>query len=310
MSQIEINPDQLIDQEIGPVTILFGHQNGKYPDGNSLLVKGERETVIIDPCLGVVARKDRLPRVDRVFHSHAHEDHVSGTHLFQDVPCYAHSEDLAGIQSLDGMLEMYGMDGPGREQFKQLVETEFNYIPRKDARSFADGDRFDLGGVTIEVLHTPGHTGGHCSFIIDWGGDEGRFVFLGDIELTGYGPYYADACSSLEGFEKSIEKLKLIDARWWLTFHHKGLFEPRAYFLEMLEKYGAIIQSRDRRLMEFLSEPHSMDEIVAHRFIYRPGDEASQMVDNIERRSMTRHLERLVQSGTVIELDDSRYQVV
>lgn len=309
MSEKESSPDRLINREIGPVTILFGHQNGKYPDGNSVLVKGTRETVIIDPCLGVVARKDRLPRVDRVFHSHAHEDHLSGSHLFPDVPWYVHAEDLAGVQSLDGMMAMYGVAGPGRQQLETMVATQFNYMPKEDARTFADGDVFDLGGVTMEVLHTPGHTGGHCSFIIDWGASEGRFVFLSDIELTGFGPYYGDACSSLDSFEKSIERLKQIDAHWWLTFHHKGLFEPREHFLEMLERYGGVIENRERRLLEFLVEPRSMDEIVAHRFVYRPGADAP-MIDNIERRSMARHLERLLQSGSVIGLDDCRYQVV
>lgn len=309
MSETQINPDQLIDRQIGPLTILFGRQNGKYPDGNSVLVKGAKETVIFDPCLGVVARKDRLPRVDRVFHSHAHEDHVSGSHLFPDVPWYVHGEDLAGVQSLDGMMQMYGVESAGREQFRKMIETGFNYMPREDAITFEDGEKFDLGGVTIEVLHTPGHTGGHCSFIVDWEGAEGKFVFLGDIELTSFGPYYADACSSLENFEASIEKLKLIDARWWLTFHHKGLFEPRQHFLEMLEKYGAVIQSRELRLLEFLIQPHSMDEIVAHRFIFRPGDDA-QNIDSMERRSMAKHLARLLRSGTVVELDDARYQII
>ncbi len=300
----------MIDREIGPVTILFGHENGKYPDGNAVLVSGAHETIIIDPCLGVVARKDRLPRVDRVFHSHAHEDHLSGSHLFPDVPWYVHGEDLAGLQSLDGMMAMYGVEGPGVGEFKKMVTTQFNYLPREDAHTFVDGDLYDLGGVTIEVLHTPGHTGGHCSFLIDWGATEGRFVFLSDIELTGFGPYYGDACSSLVSFEKSIERLKHIDARWWLTFHHKGLFEPREHFLLKLEQYGGVIKSRERRLLEFLAEPRSMDEIVAHRFVYRPGVVDGNMVDNTERRSMARHLERLLQSGTVIAMDDSRYRIV
>ena len=49
--------------------MLFGEEGGKYPDGNSLLVRGSRETAIIDPALGVVARRDGLPRIDRVLNS-------------------------------------------------------------------------------------------------------------------------------------------------------------------------------------------------------------------------------------------------
>ena len=57
----ELDAAQLQDQVIGPVRVLFGYENGKYPYGNSLLVAGTQQSVIIDPCLGVVARRQNLP---------------------------------------------------------------------------------------------------------------------------------------------------------------------------------------------------------------------------------------------------------
>ena len=39
--------------ERGPVRVIFGERRGSYPDGNSLLVTGERETLLIDPALGL-----------------------------------------------------------------------------------------------------------------------------------------------------------------------------------------------------------------------------------------------------------------
>ena len=85
-----IDSADLVDRDIGPLTILFGYENGKNPQGNSLLIRGSTQTVLVDPCLGVVARKGRLPEVDALFHSHIHEDHIAGTHLFRDVAWYAH----------------------------------------------------------------------------------------------------------------------------------------------------------------------------------------------------------------------------
>jgi len=63
---------ELQQRQIGPLTILFGKDNGKYPQGNSLLIQGSRSSAIIDPSLGVVARRDNLPQVDLVLHSHVH----------------------------------------------------------------------------------------------------------------------------------------------------------------------------------------------------------------------------------------------
>ena len=41
-------------------------------------------------------------------------------------------------------------------------------------------------------FHMPGHTAGHTVLLVE---PEG-VAFIGDIDLTGFGPYYGDACSS------------------------------------------------------------------------------------------------------------------
>ncbi len=306
-----IDADTLVDQSVGPLTVLFGFENGKYPYGNSLIVNGDRERAIIDPNLGVVARKGRLPEVDRVIHSHTHEDHIAGTHLFADVPWHAHEFDALGLESIEGLMDIYGLPaGEVYDAFKQEIETNFYYPSAGgDLHSFADGATFEFGGVSLQVIHTPGHTRGHCCFLIEWGEktvDE-RLVYLGDIELTGFGPYYGDAWSDLEDFEASIEKLRHVDARWWLTFHHKGLINGRAQFFEMLEKFASMIDAREHRLLEFIAEPRSLQEIIDHRFVYRPG-QTGFMVDEVERRSMTMHLDRLIRDGQVVNEGD-RFRV-
>ena len=118
MSETSDESTQYIDQQIGPVTVLFGYQNGKYPHGNSMLIEGRDETVIVDPSLGVIPRKDRLPAIDRVLHSHVHEDHVAANYLFESVPWHAHEEDLLGLQSIDGLMAMYGVPEPANTAFK------------------------------------------------------------------------------------------------------------------------------------------------------------------------------------------------
>ena len=295
-----IDSADLVDRDIGPLTILFGYENGKYPQGNSLLIRGSTQTVLVDPCLGMVARKGHLPEVDALFHSHIHEDHIAGTHLFRDVAWYAHELDAGGLRTIEGLMEIYGLDGPTHDAFKEEIETRFFYPHHgSEVAVFMDGNEFDFGGVKLKVLHTPGHTRGHCCFVVSWGeSPEDTLVYLGDIELTGFGPYYGDAWSDLEDFERSIERLRYVDARWWLTFHHKGLIESRDQFLAMLDKYGAVIKSRESNLLAYITEPRTMDEIVAHRFVYRPG-QTGFMVDEVERRSMGMHLDRLVRAGTV-----------
>lgn len=245
--------------------------------------------------------------VDKVIHSHAHEDHIAGTHLFPNVPWHVHEADALGLESIHGLMKIYGLDPELSRDFFREIQTTFHYPNPQgsiEVEKFVDGDVFDFGGVTLKVIHTPGHTRGHCCFLIEWGaGHDERLVYLGDIELTGFGPYYGDAWSDLEDFERSIDRLRELDAKWWLTFHHKGLIESREQFLVMLTSFASMIQDREARLLAYLDRPRTMAEIVEHRFVYRPG-QTGFMVDEVERRSMTMHLQRLERQNRVQQIED------
>ena len=300
----------LEDREIGPVTVLFGEGGGKYPDGNSLLVHGSRETVVVDPSLGVVARRGRLPRVDRVLNSHCHEDHIAGNHLFPGVSWHVHEADAPGFRSLDDMMAIYGYSEPVARGWRERIVADFHYTPRPDVVPFADGDVFDLGSVSVRVMHTPGHTRGHSLLIVEWGarGKDERLVYLGDIDLSSFGPYYGDAWSCLEDFVRSLQAVRRLEATWYATFHHIGVVDQET-FHERLDRFETKIALREQALLDYLEVPRSLDEIAAHRFVYRPGP-AADFVDCVERRSMGMHIERLIARDRVEEVEPGRYQAV
>ena len=294
---------ELVDRAIGATTVLFGERGGKYPQGNSLLVRGARETLIVDPSLGVIPRRARLPRVDRVLNSHCHEDHVAGNHLFPDVPWHFHEADLPGIRSLEGFLGIFGYQGPVGTGWARALVEQFHFVPRTDALGFRDGDVFELGGgVRVRAIHTPGHTRGHCAFWVE----PDELLYLGDIDLSSFGPYYGDAWSDLDDFERSLARVREIEARWYATFHHIGVLEGRAAFLERLDRFAAVIGRREERLLAYLAEPRSLDEVAAHRFVYRPED-AVPFAEPVERRSMAQHVARLLRQGRVREVEAGRF---
>lgn len=286
----------LEEERFGPVRVLYGAERGKYPQGNSILVEGQRETVLIDPSLAIHPRREALPDVDRILLSHCHEDHLAGCALFPDAALQVHAADHPGITSLDGFLSIYGMQGEGAADFAAFLQSEFHYEPRPNATTCAEGDVFDVGGAVIEVLHTPGHTRGHCCFRIR--SEAGTLLYLGDVDLSGFGPYYGDAWSDLEDFERSLTRLRAEEADWYATFHHIGVLHGREAYLERFEKFAARIPAREEALLAWLAEPRSLEEIVAHRFVYRPGVELP-WVDSAERRSMSQHLDRLATAGRV-----------
>jgi glyoxylase-like metal-dependent hydrolase (beta-lactamase superfamily II) len=287
------------------VSVLRGPGNGAYPSGNTLRVRGAGETVVIDPSITVVERGGvPAAAVDAIVNSHSHEDHVAGNGLFPTARVHVHDDDLPGVRSIDGLMDVYGLTGQSRADFAQTVLEEFHYAPRPDAEGFADGHVFDLGGVTIEAVHLPGHTRGHSGFRIT-----GGVFFLSDIDLTGFGPYYGDAWSDLDDFEASLVKVRDEVADHYVTFHHKGIIDGRDEFVRMVDAFAAVIGRRHAAMLDFLAEPRTLDEMVAHRFIYRPHVE-HVFADSVERRSADLHVQRMLSRGEAREVDRGRYQRV
>jgi glyoxylase-like metal-dependent hydrolase (beta-lactamase superfamily II) len=293
------------DLVLGATTVYFGAERGKYPQGNSLFVRGREEALVIDPSLGLIPRRGALPHVDRVLNSHCHEDHVAGNHLFPDVPWHVHEADLPGLQSFAGFLAIFGYDDADvAAGWAQLVRERFHYTERPDAKPFRDGDVFELGGgVRVRVIHTPGHTRGHSALFVE----PDAVLYLGDIDLSSFGPYYGDAWSDLEDFERSLALVRTLEARHYATFHHIGVVD-RPTFLERLDRFTAVIADRERRLRAFLSEaPRTLDEVAEHRFVYRRSDPVP-FAAPVERRSMSQHIARLVRQGRVREVEPGRFR--
>lgn len=286
------------------VSVLTGDDAGRYPSGNSLVVRGDGEAVIIDPSVTVVARGGAPVPVDAVIVSHSHEDHMAGNGLYADARLHIHDEDIPGARSLDGLMDVYGLTGEPRELFSSQVLEQFHYTPRPDAEGFTDGHVWDLGRAQVEAVHLPGHTRGHSGFRIS-----GGVFFLSDIDLTGFGPYYGDVWSDLEDFERSLVQVRDEHADFYVTFHHKGVIEGREAFLVLLDEFHAVIGRRHEAMLAFLAEPRSIDEIAAHRFIYRPHVQ-HVFADSVEHRCAAMHVQRMLTRGEAIEIAPGRFRAI
>lgn len=288
----------LIDQSFGASRALLGEGNGRYPDANALLVEGSEASFLLDAPLGVLRRlrerPESLPSLDAVVVTHCHEDHIPALSALPDTRCLVHEDDAPGLQSMEGFLDVFGYPEPRRSEWRELVTDTFLFEPRPDAETFADGALWELGGdVRIRAIHAPGHTRGHCVFLIE----PDEVLFLVDIDLSGFGPYYGDAWSDLESFERTIDRVSELRARHYLTGHHLGVVDHDT-FTERIARYRQRIAQREQRLLEFLEQPRTLEQIVAHRIVYRPHDEGAG-IDFIERRSAQLHLERLERDGAV-----------
>ncbi|MDI9332596.1 MAG: MBL fold metallo-hydrolase [Alphaproteobacteria bacterium] len=287
----------------GSVSVHLGAQSGKYPDGNQVLVRGGELTVAFDTPVASRLRGDLLKNVDLVILGHVHEDHMAALDLLGHAALQVHRLDLEAARSWDGLKRHYGYAETTLSSVRQMIERDFHYAPRPDALPYDDGQTWQLGaGVRISAQHLPGHTAGHCALVVE---NEG-VAFIGDIDLSGFGPYYGDATSNLADFRHTLKRVAELDARVWVTSHHKAVITDRTQFLADLGRFAARIDQRTESLLQRLQQrPQTLDELADAGFLYPPGHGAPWTA-SAERRTLQQHLDELLADATV-RLDHGIY---
>lgn len=222
---------------------------------------------------------------------------MAGLHRLPGVPVHVHELDVEAARSWEGLSRHFGYPPAVMEPMRTKLDVDFHYTPRPDAVSYTDGAVWELGGgVRVRALHLPGHTAGHCALFVEPVG----LVFIGDIELSSFGPYYGDATSSLSDFRRSLARLAELDASVWVTSHHKGVYTDRSAFLAALRSYAARIDEREAVVIERLRRgPCSLGELVSGGLFY-PAGYKSLWTEPVERRAISQHLYELVAAGRVV----------
>jgi glyoxylase-like metal-dependent hydrolase (beta-lactamase superfamily II) len=153
--------------------------------------------------------------------THCHIDHIGGAWKFKDkfnIRTIAHEKDAEAIESKNNpktAASWYGVD----------------YKPVSlDHTLFSDLETMELGDVTFNCLHTPGHTPGSISVYCDI--KEKRILFGQDI----HGPFDPSFESDIEKWMQSMEKLLALEADI-LCEGHFGVYEPKENVKRYIEGY-------------------------------------------------------------------------
>ena len=292
-----------MDRQLGRIRFIQGDNGGKYPFNHSLYLKGKNARVIIDPSCDLQKLSDLKQKdgVDQVWLSHWHEDHMGFLNLFDNCTLRISERDFPPLTNMGIFLDWYGIkEEKLRELWENIMLNNFNYHPQKEASFLQDEENIDLGSLAVHVLATPGHTPGHLSFFFP---DE-EILFLGDYDLTTFGPWYGDLYSSIEQTIESIHNLKKIPARRWIASHNTGLFEKNPG--KLWDDYENVIYQREEKIMNFLNEPKKLEDIFAAWLIYGRPREPKEFFEFNERALIGKHIEHLERRGK-ITLDKDKY---
>jgi hydroxyacylglutathione hydrolase len=280
---------RMIDFAKGAIQLVRG---GQYPHCHSVLIEG-RTRGIIDAASDRKKLQEFLNRgpVDYLITSHAHEDHLSFNYLFPQSKFCVHHEDAPHFENLDSLIDSWrDMPEEEKEKWRAFLQNDCHYQARQVDLRLQDEMVMDLGEIQIQVIHTPGHTPGHCAFYFL----HEKILFTADLDLTRAGPYYADRGSDIDQTIRSLERLKTFKVETYLTSHGKGILEGDP---EYIDRYLAIIFIREEKLMDFLRKgPKTLEQIVKEGIIYGNKVISGGPWDLTisERMMISKHLSRLM----------------
>ena len=148
----------------------------------------------------------------------------------------------------------------------------------------------------IKVLHTPGHSSGHCCFYEP----ERGLIFLADIDLSGLGPWYGCIDSDIDEFEKSITELMRMTIEYAVS-SHKGAFKGKTAIKEKLSEYLKIIYQREENILSELSEvkPKAIEELIGKRIIYKNYNYMKEYLYIAEKQMLSKHVIRLAREQKI-----------
>lgn len=132
-----------------------------------ILARNENSrAVIIDPGaqgrkISMALEKHKL-KPALIINTHGHYDHIGADNEL-NAPIYAHKLDAPLLK--DAMLNMSGL-------------FALPYAVKSEVKFLEDNQVIELDGIELKVLHTPGHTAGGISLVLQK--PENKIAFTGD----------------------------------------------------------------------------------------------------------------------------------
>ena len=185
----------------------------------SYLIPGTERAMLIDTGYGLGNLKEAVEELTRlplfIVNTHGHCDHVGGNAQF-DCPCFLHPADwgMAKEHCSPEMRHMnaerlaHSLNYETGEEFSALPEDfnmeKFTALGAGKLVEANEGMIFDLGGITLELVETPGHTAGGISVL--W--REKGLLFVGDAANF----FVWLFCAESTGKQSYLDMLDKIDA--------------------------------------------------------------------------------------------------
>lgn len=167
---------------------------------NYYLILGDNKSLLIDTGCGLVPFKPIIEKYLNgreliVVNTHSHFDHVGANSEFNEI--FIHKNEEAIITKPIDLNHLKEANNPIVNDYSKI---NWMLDPAKKVNPLNGDEVFDLGGIQVGCIHTPGHSPGSISFFTNE-----KELFTGD--LAHYGVMFTPPKDNLSFLITSIEKL-------------------------------------------------------------------------------------------------------
>ncbi|MEJ2285393.1 MAG: MBL fold metallo-hydrolase [Desulfobacterales bacterium] len=280
-------------QELAPnIFYIPGENNSRFPYCACLYLKGKKLRVLIDAGMGPENMAPvKALGIDLLILTHCHIDHRLTRMEIADVPVWCHEKEKVYFQDRDYFFTAMGFKRSGLD-LNGLFDFAHGMFEIEIDHQLTDGERIELGGITLETIHTPGHTPGHMAFFVP----EHGLLFSGDIDLTSFGPFYGHDFADINDLLVSIKKLRQVKTNMVIS-GHAGPF--REDLPARFKNYAEVIHTRDRLLLKTLEQAKSIEDFKGSHLFYKAYPDFPDLIRWFELVHIEKHLNRLKALGKV-----------
>ncbi len=222
------------------------------------LVAGDKQALLFDTGMGigdvrkVTAELTKLPIV--VLNSHTHNDHVGGNWQFDNIlamdTSFTRKNALGSADAAQAEIAADQICGSLPRGFDRKT---YATRPWKITSYVHDGDRIDLGGRSLEVIATPGHTPDAISLLDRAHG----LLFTGDTFYPGTIWIYRSE-TDLDAYDASIRRLAALPGIKMVLGAHNIPTAPPSALPRLVAAFEAVRAGRIRAV------PSSPGQVLYH----------------------------------------------
>ena len=185
------------------------------------LICGTEKAMLIDTGLGVDNIKavvDRLTNLPvTAITTHVHWDHIGGHKYFESLAVHEAEKDwLSGYFPIPLQVVKHNLTCQPCNFPKDFVLDNYQLFQGTPQTILHDSDCLSLGNRTLIVVHTPGHSPGHCCYYEP----ERKYLYSGDLIYEGCLDAFYPSTDPWQ-FWQSVKKIQSLEINRIFPGHHK-----------------------------------------------------------------------------------------